>query len=634
VPVTHPSVGPPGPVAPPDRPDGPCQLLLGGPRCTCAARAPHLSDEEVLARASGMLVWYQRAGHTGRLEARRGLDAMLIATRDRPALQAELLRIAISVVLVPDDEDDGAVAVADIDAKLDEFGKLAEKEGDEVRLGEAAVLRALRTMRFGFGDNALVDTAVALTTLGEVEGPPDNLPEEAVADWYRRLSRTLNGLVIVLLKLGAHELADDVSRRAVDVSNTWGTPMERLINLLNRVRLQVSWALRLERANRAAAAATRFVGAAQTARAAAALWTPALHPGATERPPAAVEECSIIGAALALHHPAPHHLDMLTALHDKAHYHDDRIALGIATSRCMQAADRADDALALLVALRDDLQGGAGRGPTTESVLFLALHREVAALERIVHGDHPAGAEPSAAHRYAAALENELWALREARLTALRSHTEHHRMIRQHGHELSELSAVAAQALQDPLTGLPNRRALDMRLAEVTSSPASQPCSIALIDLDGFKEVNDSQSHAAGDTVLREIASCLRTTLRTGGRGQDMVARYGGDEFVVVMPSTQLPVAVSALNRAVEAVAALPYDIASGVTLSVGVAAAPQGVDPAAALAAADTAMYRAKRAGGNTVVGAGLPDAPSARHRRPSPARVRSMARAQRRSG
>jgi predicted signal transduction protein with EAL and GGDEF domain len=70
------------------------------------------------------------------------------------------------------------------------------------------------------------------------------------------------------------------------------------------------------------------------------------------------------------------------------------------------------------------------------------------------------------------------------------------------------------------------------------------------------------------------------------------------------------------LTRATEAVAALPFDIAAGVTLSVGVAAAPFGADPAIALAAADTAMYRAKHAGGNTVVGAGLPDAPSARHR------------------
>jgi diguanylate cyclase (GGDEF)-like protein len=122
---------------------------------------------------------------------------------------------------------------------------------------------------------------------------------------------------------------------------------------------------------------------------------------------------------------------------------------------------------------------------------------------------------------------------------------------------------------------------------------------VALIDLDRFKYVNDALSHAVGDTVLRSVASCLRTTLR----GQDLVARYGGDEFVVVMPSTPLTVAQAALARAADAVAALPHDLAAGVTMSVGVVRAPLDGEPAVALAAADAAMYTAKHAGGNTVI-------------------------------
>jgi diguanylate cyclase (GGDEF)-like protein len=225
----------------------------------------------------------------------------------------------------------------------------------------------------------------------------------------------------------------------------------------------------------------------------------------------------------------------------------------------------------------------------TSGGLVLAVHREFAMIDDLARG---APRRSDALASYTAALEDELWALREARLTALRSHSEHHRLTREHG-------AVAAQALQDPLTGLPNRRALDLRLLEVTTSSACQPCAVALIDLDGFKDVNDARSHAAGDTVLREVAACLRTILRS----QDLVARYGGDEFVVVMPATPLAEARAALQRAADAVAALPADVAAGVTMSVGVVRAPLDSEPAAALAAADAAMYRAKHSGGNTVI-------------------------------
>jgi diguanylate cyclase (GGDEF)-like protein len=556
-----------------------CALLGGGAVCDCPALAPVLTDAAIEARARDMFLWQQKATPQGRAAARRGLDELLDHARGRgpSELVAELLRMALLIRIMEEKPAD----VGEVEALLDAFTELAELAGDGCRLAEVAALRAYKITTFDHGDSALTDTATALAILADVTGPE---PDQDPVRWTLRLSRTLNGLLVVLLRLGAHELADEVSRRAVAVADSGGGPVERLIHQLNRVRLQLSWALRLERGGRDAAAASRFVAAAQIAQTAADLWTVARErPAGGGLPP--VEQCTVVGVAHALLHPGAEHLDRLAGLSRVAFLVDDRILLAIATARCLMRAGRAGDAVRALEPLRSELLDSH----RPEPVLALALHRELAHAEIAVLGDV---ARSPALVRYAAACEDELWALREARLLALRSHSEHHRLTREHG-------AVTAQALQDPLTGLPNRRALDLRLAEETSTAASQPCAVALIDLDRFKDVNDARSHAAGDQVLQAIAGCLRTTLRA----HDLVARYGGDEFVVVMPGTPLPVARAALLRAAEAVAAMPAEEAAGVTMSIGVVRAPLDGEPSAALAGADAAMYRAKHQGGNTVV-------------------------------
>lgn len=164
--------------------------------------------------------------------------------------------------------------------------------------------------------------------------------------------------------------------------------------------------------------------------------------------------------------------------------------------------------------------------------------------------------------------------------------------------------AAARAVLTDPLTGVANRRGLDEALCEATRT--GQPVSACFVDLDRFKAVNDGHSHEVGDEVLRRVAAVLVDVVRArpAGAGEDLVARYGGDEFVVLARGGADLGAQA--RRVVEAVAAHPWSqVADGlaVTVSVGVT----GPVPAAlVLARSDAAMRAAKRLGrGRAVVGA-----------------------------
>lgn len=151
------------------------------------------------------------------------------------------------------------------------------------------------------------------------------------------------------------------------------------------------------------------------------------------------------------------------------------------------------------------------------------------------------------------------------------------------------------QATEDGLTGLLNRRGFDMVMLSKDNGPEMRVASLAVIDVDGFKEINDRYGHPVGDAVLAEIARRLDVEARSG----DVLARVGGDEFAWVMPGADRVLALAAAERARAAIAAEPFPPGIPVTVSVGVA---EMCDDDA-YAAADTALYRAKRAGANRVV-------------------------------
>jgi diguanylate cyclase (GGDEF)-like protein len=170
---------------------------------------------------------------------------------------------------------------------------------------------------------------------------------------------------------------------------------------------------------------------------------------------------------------------------------------------------------------------------------------------------------------------------------------------------LTELDAalgrLADQALRDPLTGLPNRRAFERRLAEDLADVAHRGGAVALgaLDADGLKGVNDERGHAAGDACLRHLAATL--TRRVGERG--WAARWGGDEFVAVVREAAGEPAAETLLAEVEAeLAAAPVALPGGgetaLHVSWGVAQAGDGESAQALFARADAALYRAKRAG------------------------------------
>nr|WP_246315495.1 GGDEF domain-containing protein [Kineococcus aurantiacus] len=154
-------------------------------------------------------------------------------------------------------------------------------------------------------------------------------------------------------------------------------------------------------------------------------------------------------------------------------------------------------------------------------------------------------------------------------------------------------------ALVDPLTGLPNRRAFTAQLE--TAVRADAAIAVLFVDLDGFKAVNDTLGHAAGDELLTETARRLRETCGAGA----FPARLGGDEFAIVLPDlfpgVADDVAVALVDRLRE-----PFLLAAGpatISASVGITASEPGDDADALLSRADAAMYVAKRAGGDAHV-------------------------------
>lgn len=171
----------------------------------------------------------------------------------------------------------------------------------------------------------------------------------------------------------------------------------------------------------------------------------------------------------------------------------------------------------------------------------------------------------------------------------------------------NRLEESVEMAVTDQLTGLHNRRYLETHLRGLLDEAQTngRALSILITDIDYFKRINDTHGHDAGDIVLRDFAGRLRRHIR----GIDLACRYGGEEFVVIMPDTELEVARHVGERLRECIADAPFAISSAISLpvtaSVGISTL-QSLDdtPLTLIKRADNALYEAKRLGRNQVVG------------------------------
>jgi diguanylate cyclase (GGDEF)-like protein len=157
-----------------------------------------------------------------------------------------------------------------------------------------------------------------------------------------------------------------------------------------------------------------------------------------------------------------------------------------------------------------------------------------------------------------------------------------------------QANAYKDLAYTDALSGLPNRRAFEDRAARLRDFSDAKPLAVLMMDLDGFKRVNDSEGHEAGDRILALVARTIAGGLREG----DFVARLGGDEFAALLPRTNLEEAESLAERLRASVRDAGSD--ASVTSSIGVAMLDN--DVRRALLRADVALYEAKSSGRNTV--------------------------------
>ncbi|MGY1672557.1 diguanylate cyclase [Geodermatophilus sp. SYSU D00710] len=490
---------------------------------------------------------------------------------------------------------------------------LVDGDRDAVAAGTAAAREALGACP------ASASTALVLAYLAHVEAAADHLdtamllavdasllteqvtaadpaPGEsprALHQAHLWLSLTLTALDLEELAVAQAEQGHAVAARLPDLVDRW-----QLLRLCAQQNVELAQTLRRRgQAGRARELAGTAIAAAQDARALA-----------VEPEPGDQDLLDVVQAwALSCHDDLDDALGPLRSVHRRVHRTGSTwlrgfadLALARLLTRLSQAntgGGGGEEAADLLVDASGAFAASADRRRYRQCLLELgqataAMGRPAEALYWL----EAYRADTGRAH----ARSRELWAEMFVRRSRLRETERQAAVLRRH-------------ALEDPLTGLGNRRSAERRLAGLR--PGAEPLSLAVVDVDRFKEVNDDTSHTHGDEVLRRVAALLRDHSRAG----DEVYRWAGDEFLVVLPSSTPAQALAAAERLRAAVADADWGdlpLSEPITVSIGVATAPADdrAAPAGWRALFDTAdlhLFSAKRGGRNRVRAPGLVDDP-----------------------
>jgi diguanylate cyclase (GGDEF)-like protein len=520
------------------------------------------SDETATVVLSDSTAQVMSLAQQGRVDDALRLAHELLGSGDSaPETEQAALWYTIAVAHHVENDFAGQVAASDRCLTL---GRLAGSPG---WVSNGLSMRAMALVRQETIDAALTDLARAEVELDECH-------DDALASWAH------TGLGYCYLELRLYELAQPHLEAAIRLD---ASPMPlieaRVIDLMNLAELHVRWADELERAD-------PYESADREADERRAL--------ANELAAAAVAEGERVGATSLLEacravelssrprdaevSPVPE-LRAAYASPDHADYQGGRAAVGSALARALWRSGERDEALRVAREAAD-ASDQAGDWQVGASARWLLVEMETVA-----------GIPGAASGRdYARLLSRVLWRQRLSTLVGAQAALDVERL--QH-----DKDAAQREALEDPLTGVGNRRALDdaLRQAQLADAAEGHPTSLLVLDLDAFKSINDRYGHPVGDVVLREAAGAIRQA----ARADDLVARLGGDEFVVLARGTDEEAGTRLAERVTHAVSHIEVSLPDGplrLGASVGVRTTGGDLDLAGLLEAADAAMYDVKR--------------------------------------